>query len=351
MTPIVVSRLTWRLIIFAVIAFVLLLLWAVPILLVMIAGGFAFAVVLAWPVHMMTKYIPHWLSILIAFAILLFVVILLVVLFVPLFGDQLDSLAESLPSIIDSFDESLRSLLESLYEREFIATPPDETMDSITVYLTDLLGTISEGLLGGALGFVAGAFNFFLAMIGALFVSTGLLANDRALKTMFLRFFPRTHRADGRSLWGDLSHVWSHYVAGLGLVIVIQGVATAIALNVIGVPYALALGAFVSVMAVLPTVGAFISAVPAVLIALSVSTETAIWTVILFVIIQQLEGNVLTPLIQGRTLRLPQAVVFLAVVTGGALFGILGILFAVPIVAASRVLIDFFRLRIRVAPS
>ncbi len=117
-------------------------------------------------------------------------------------------------------------------------------------------------------------------------------------------------------------------------------------LLLLGVPYALVLGAWVSVTAVIPYLGAWIGAIPAMLVALTVSPTTALLTAVLFLGIQQLEGNFLTPKIQGDTLRVHPVLVLLAVIVGGGLGGIVGVLVAVPSLAVGRVLFDFFRVRL-----
>jgi predicted PurR-regulated permease PerM len=70
-------------------------------------------------------------------------------------------------------------------------------------------------------------------------------------------------------------------------------------------------------------------------------------TAFAFLVIQQVEGNFLTPRIQGQTIKVPSVVIFLAVIVGGALAGVMGVLFAVPALAVLRVLFDFFRVRLR----
>jgi predicted PurR-regulated permease PerM len=123
------------------------------------------------------------------------------------------------------------------------------------------------------------------------------------------------------------------------------------ALSLIGVPYALALGAWVSITAVLPYLGAWLGAVPAVLVAFSISPTAVVLTVLAFLVIQQLESNVMMPRIQGQTIKVPAVLVFLAVIAGGALAGTMGVLSAVPALVVLRVLCDFFRVRLRTAPA
>ena len=126
----------------------------------------------------------------------------------------------------------------------------------------------------------------------------------------------------------------------------IQGAISAVSLFLLGVPYALVLGAWVSITAIVPYIGAWIGAVPALLVALTISPTTALWVALLFLAVQQLEGNFLTPKIQGDTLHVHPILVFLAVIVGGGLAGILGIIVAVPALAVLRVLFDFFRVRL-----
>jgi predicted PurR-regulated permease PerM len=102
----------------------------------------------------------------------------------------------------------------------------------------------------------------------------------------------------------------------------------------IGVPYALALGAW-------------LGAVPAVLVAFSISPTAVMLTALVFLVIEQVEGNFLTPRIQGQTIKVPSIIVFLGVIAGGSLAGIMGVLFAVPTLAVLRILFDFFHVRLR----
>ena len=111
-----------------------------------------------------------------------------------------------------------------------------------------------------------------------------------------------------------------------------------------GSEYALALGA--------PRrLGAWLGAVLAVLVASSISPTAVALTALVFLVIQLLEGNVLTPRIQGQTIKVPSVVVFLGVIAGGALAGVIGVLFATPTLAVLRVLFDFLRVRLRTEPA
>lgn len=139
----------------------------------------------------------------------------------------------------------------------------------------------------------------------------------------------------------------SRYLGGLIAIAIIQGVAVTVALLVLGVPYAIVLGVWVACTSVIPYVGAWLGAIPAVILAALQSPSTAMWTIGIYFAVQTLEGNVLTPRIQSDAVRVHPIIVLLTVVAVGSLFGILGVVLAVSMLAVGRVLFDFFSARVR----
>jgi predicted PurR-regulated permease PerM len=212
--------------------------------------------------------------------------------------------------------------------------------------LTNAARAIAGNVLGGALGFITSTVSFAVTLFGAIFIAAYLLMDVRRFKAAFLSTAPHDYRRDAKTLWEAFGYSLSRYLGGLALVLLIQGAISAVGLFLLGVPYALVLGAFVSVAAVIPYLGAWLSAIPAVIVALTVSPTTAFMTALLFLGIQQLEGNFLTPKIQGDTLRVHPVLVLLAVIVGGGLGGIFGVIVAVPTLAVGRVLFDFFHVRL-----
>lgn len=349
-TPIPISRGMRNLIIIALVGALGLILWLAPIVLVVALGGFAIAMVLSVPVRYLSRIMPRVLAITLAFLILLAAFMAAAYVFVPLVISQIGALREAAPLLIDRLERLLVRGLAALGNAGFLERSPDEIAANLGDRLTTGLGTVTGNLLGDAMGWVIGTVSFTLTLFAALIVAAMLLASAREIKASYLRTVPPLYRFDARELWDDLAHALTRYLGGLGLVLLIQGALSAVALYLIGVPYPLALGAWVSITAVIPYIGAWIGAIPALLVALSVSPTALVLTALTFLAIQQVEGNFLTPRIQGQTIRVPSVIIFLAVVAGGALFGLLGVLFAVPMLAVLRVVFDFFRARLRVVP-
>ncbi len=348
-TPIRISKRTRTVVLLAVLFVLAYVVWRVPGVLTTALGGVALALILSFPVRFLSHFMPRGLAILVSFLFVVGLLVLAGLVLVPLVAEQVAALVQALPSIASDAQRYLNDVLGLLRDRGLLPGDPEEISSRARDDLANGARTIAGNVLGGALNVVTGTFGFLLTLFGVAFIGVYLLVDVRRMKAAFLRAAPHGYRRDARTLWDAFGYSLSKYLSGLAFVLVIQGVVSAIGLWFLGVPYALALGAWVSVAAVIPYLGAFLGAVPAMLVALTTDdpATTVALTVVLFVVIQQLEGNFLTPKVQGDALRVHPVLVFLAVIAGGGLAGILGVIVAVPALAVLRVLFDFFRVRLK----
>jgi predicted PurR-regulated permease PerM len=346
-TPIRISRTTRNVIALATVAALVLIAWAVPAVIVVSLGGFGLALVLSFPMRLFSRMAPQGLAIALSFLLLLLVLALAFLFLVPLLVEQFGALVSAVPSLIDNLEQVMIHALDRLERNGLLPRPAEEIADRIGEDLTTSIGVITENLLGGTMRVVFGTFSFALTLFGVVFVAASLLANSRNIKAAFIAAVPHAYRHDADELWDTLADALSRYLGGLAIIMAVQGALSTVALYLIGVPYPVALGGWVAITAVIPILGAWIGAIPGVLVAFSVSPTAVVLTALVFLAIQQLEGNFLTPMIQGQSIRVNSVVVFLGVIVGGALAGIMGMLFAVPVLAAIRVLLDFFRVRLR----
>ena len=346
-TPIRISTGTWRLILAGLAGLLVLVLWAVPVVLAVALAGFAVALVLSFPVQLFARYMPRGMAILLSFLILLAVLVLVAYILLPLIVSQAGALVTALPDLVQNLEHYLVRALDALHSRDLLPDTPEAVAARLVADFKDSLGVIANKVLGRTVGIIFGTFSWALTVFAIVFVAASLLSNIRSFKAAYLTSVPARYRHDALEFWDSLGHALSRYLGGLALVLAIQGALSATALFLIGVPYPLALGAWVSITAVIPYLGAWIGAIPSLLVAFSISPGTAALTGLLFLAIQQLEGNVLTPRIQAHTIKVPSVLVFLGVLALGSLAGIPGVLLAVPTLATIRVIFDFFRVRLR----
>ncbi|MBA2377139.1 MAG: AI-2E family transporter [Actinomycetota bacterium] len=346
LTPIPISRRTRNILIFAAAALLLFICWMVPDALVMAIGGATLAIVLSFPVRLFGRVMPRGLAILSSFLLVIGLIALAVASIIPVIVDQLSSLIGAVPGVVMQAGDSVNDVLAPLKERGILSGSSDNLLDNVGQDLINAVQGVAQQILGGTIGFLSGTVGAAITLFGVIFISAYLLIDVRRIKAACLLASPRSYRRDARELWNSFGFSLSRYLAGLALSMSVQGALSAAALFLIGVPYALLLGLWVALTAILPYIGAWLGAIPAVLIALSVSPTTAILTAVLFLAIQQLEGNFLTPRIQSQALGVHPIIVFLAVVIGAGMFGLFGAIFAVPALAVVGVLFTFFRARL-----
>ena len=359
-TPIYVSMRVLAGIVALVVVVLALFLYAAPTVPVVALGGMALAIVLSFPVRALSHVMPRPLAILVTVLGLLGLIALALFYLVPLLIQQLRDLVVQVPIIANGVNRLLLDLIEVLDERQLVpGSDPEAFGQRLVDDLFDRAQSLTENLLRGLVGFIPQAFGFGVALFGVLFVGIYLLVDVRMVKAAFLRTAPRAYRRDARDLWNAFGESLSRYLGGLAAVVVIQGALAATALYLLDVPYAILLGAWVSATAIIPYLGAFIGGIPAVIVAavfedasptIESTTTRVILVIVVYTLIQQFEGNFLTPRIQGNALHVHPILVLLAVIGGGELAGLAGVVFAVPAVAVLRVFFDFLRVRLKTNP-
>ncbi len=202
------------------------------------------------------------------------------------------------------------------------------------------LADAGRRLLGGALGLFGGLASFFAGLIVLLFVSLYLAAMPGPVVGWIVRLFPPQKREGVRGLLSEVRTNLLGWLGGQLVSMIVLGVLSTAALYFIGVPGALFLGIFTGLICFVPLVGPVVSAVPPLVLAFAGNPIDALWVLLAYVAIQQLEGNLLTPLVMNKAASLHPAVVIASVTIAGTAFGILGTLLAAPAIVVASVLVD-----------
>lgn len=270
--------------------------------------------------------VPRWLAIAVIYLSLVGVIAAAGLLVVPPLIDQASELWQRTPELLANAQRFLvkRRLLNhpiTLEEAIRNAPGPGDAVNTVAMALNTLLG-----------GLVAGG--------TVLILTFYMLVDSTSIFEGFVRLFPRTDRPRIRSAALKISAKVSAWLRGQLMLGGAIGLSSALGLFLLGVPYFYVLGLLTAFGELIPVVGPVLSAVPAILVAATVSTQTAVFTLVFFVLQQQLEGNVLVPKIMGRQVGVSAVGVIVALLLGSSVLGIVGAILAVPTAAIIQVVIE-----------
>lgn len=250
----------------------------------------------------------------------------------PVIIHQLKDLSENAPIFTEQYQGWLRFVQsETSTWPDGIQSQLEERIDSMEAWVT--------GLVALVLATVMKFMNSLLLVVIIPFVSFYLLKDITKVKAFMWRLTPKKWRQSAISFSKDVDESLGGYIRGQLLVCLIIGALSAVTLWLIGVKYPLILGLIIGVTNVIPYFGPIIGAIPAAIVASTISVNMVIYVVILVVVLQFLEGNILSPLIVGKSLHMHPLFIMGALILGGEVGGVIGMIVAVPFLAIVKVAI------------
>jgi predicted PurR-regulated permease PerM len=254
----------------------------------------------------------------------------LVALVVPVFTREVNHFAASLPSIGDSLSRRLGRLTGS--SPAHITAQVQHFVTNYTHDPSKLLGPVAS--IGASVAAAVGA--IIVVLLTALYSA---IHPDPLLSGM-VRVFPIHRRPQVLHILGRLRTAYLAWLRGLLVGMLVLGGLTYGGLQVVGLQFAAFFAVFTAVAMIVPYFGALASSIPPIVYALTISTKEALLVAIVYVAAHQVESNVIQPLVVARTVKLHPALVAIGVIAVEQLFGFVGLLVAVPILATITILID-----------
>ncbi len=257
----------------------------------------------------------------------------------PGIADAVMSIVREIPAAVDRLQKQLNGLAESLAEylpmiQEWLAgvSIDWESLSSKVLGYAQALGT---GLLSSGGGFIGGVVSGVSTFVIGLIFSFYILLQKEKLsrhgRQVIYGLLPLRQADRTLEILRLANRTFSSFLSGQCLEACILGTLFVIAMSIFRMPYALLVGVLIALTALIPIVGAFIGcAVGALLIAID-NPWTALWFIVLFLVLQQIEGNLIYPHVVGSSVGLPSIWVLTAVTLGGSLMGIGGMLFFIPL--------------------
>jgi predicted PurR-regulated permease PerM len=268
---------------------------------------------------------------------------LILLIVIPELVVAIESLATQMPAFIDRVKQLGDDIAGWLPDTGFWSDELDISWEGLKKNTLDLLKNSSAALVGSTLGLassmVSGVVNFILGLIFACYMLIRKEQLTRQFKRLLNAYVEPNTSSRVLHAGSLVNTTFSKFVAGACTEAVILGLMFLVAMLLFSFPYAVLVSALVSVAALIPIVGAFVALFVGVLLMLVSDPMQAFWFLVLFLVLQQIEGNFIYPRVVGDSIGLPALWVLAAVMVGGKLFGVLGMLAAVPSAAVAYVLI------------
>ena len=324
--------------------FLLIILWFIvrtlqPVIL-LFALVFLLAMVLnPIVVWLQNHHIPRFASVILLMLALVAVTATITVFAIPPLARQTQELVRNTPSVW----QGIRTHIESLTRNYPAVRDALPRTDEIAGKVGGAAGTVGNILLRSTLGLVGGVASFVFTVLLLVFV----LANPRPLVAAYLSLAPDRYRPQAHRTLARLMRQMTAWARGVAINGIITGLSIGVLLWLVGVQPALMFGVFAFLGEFLPNIGAFLVAIPILLVALSMGA-TKFWLALgVIVLVYQVELNVLVPGVLGKEMRLhPVNILFFTLATA-AMFGLLGVFIAVPAAALAQIVIDEFYLQPR----
>jgi len=304
-------------------ALILGLLWQGAEVILLVFAGFLLAIFLRSLSGLLSKYTllsETW-----SVTVVLLLIIGLIALGVWLLSDsmqrQFEELSEQLPV---AFEQMRRQISQYPLGRRIVEQMPSAQQ---------FIGGQSTNVFGRITGFASTAFDVVVNILIVLITAVYFAYNPKLYNGGIIKLVPQSREKRAREILETMEFTLRRFLLGIFGSMTINGTLTFFGLWFLEVPFAIPLAVIAGLLTFIPNIGPFIAGVPAVLIALSLGPATAFYVLILYLVVQNLDGFVISPLIQQRAVSLPPILVIASQLLLAVMFGFLGLLLAVPVVA------------------
>ncbi|MDH5067573.1 AI-2E family transporter [Clostridium perfringens] len=274
-------------------------------------------------------------SITLTFLFFILAITLFILFVIPQLLSSISTLMNSIPEYLSQFEKFLEvNAINNSQSQVMMQNIINELLNmwkEILKVTSQIVGTSLGYLLDFTLGITYGVINFFLALILAIYMLASKEILISQLKLIICAFVSK-NKADRIIELGKMcNEMFSKFILGQCTEALVIGVLCFIGMIILKMPYALLISVVIGVTALIPVFGAFLGTIPSAFIILIIDPIKALWFIIFIIVLQQLEGNLIYPRVVGNSIGLSALWVMFAMIVGGSLFGIIGMLIGIPI--------------------
>lgn len=310
---------SWRTILKVSIAIIIFyVLFSIRQILIWFVFGLTISILFNPAINFLQKRrIPRSLAVILIYVCFFSLLGILIYMMVPIFASELQRFLEFFPTYFERISPPLRSL-------------GIEAFQSIEIFLRTIEGSLAgmaKNIFSALFILFGGVFTTLFVIVTAIFLS---LEGDAVEKALLL-LFPKKYEAKVLHVWKNGQKKVAGWFGGRIIACLFVGVASYIAFIIFTVKYPFTLALFAGVFNFVPYVGPLLTGVLLFLIIFPTSQAVGIFVIIVFILIQQIENSILSPILMKKFVGLPPVLVLLSLVIGGDLWGVLGAILAVPL--------------------
>lgn len=341
---------SWSIIGFLLIATLFFyIIYLIKIAIIPLILAIAIAYLLTPIVILLQKKMRRVFAVTITYIIFIGIIFTIFFFIIPIIIDQFRTFIDKFPVYVENLTKIINDFLqnsvlikntENLIGKEII--PKD--VSSITKYLISRINLEEIDIFQRATTVGMLVFNTVLYLIVGPLLGIYILNYTDKIKTTFIKIIPKRFKNQTTIILERINKVAGRYVRGQILVSLIVGILCTIVLLVLKVDFAILLGSIAGLLNMIPLLGPIIGAIPAALTALFISPPKALLVILLFIAVQQIDNYIISPNIMKYQVGVHPGIIIFSLMAGGALFGIWGLLIAVPTVAILQEILRYYLL-------
>ena len=278
------------------------------------------------------KGLPRLWGVLLLFLIVLGLFALIGSLVIPSLSADIDQLITTLPNVFEKVSTSLENVQKGAPTYLDFVSEVQNILSGFSSYLQQSSQSI--------VGLIVSIFGGVISFIAVLVISFYLSVTKKGIESFLGSVVPEKYESYVIDLWKRSERKVGLWLQGQLLLALIVGLVVYIGLSLMGIKFALMLGLLAFAFEIVPVVGPVLAAIPAVFLAFLQNPTIGLWVIVFYVAVQQLENHILVPIVMGRTVGLNPVVVIIALLVGGQLAGIAGMILSVPVATIIVEIID-----------
>ena len=276
----------------------------------------------------------------ITYIILLIAIGLILGTMIPLISNQINEFVKIIPSIFETIKTWINEVFDKLNNIDGLdaLSVKNNIFNKMEIFGNELTNNLPETLVKIVKSLVSGIGTFGIGLIIGFYL---LMSFDNASE-LVITWLPKRYRKDGRELFNEVNTSLRRFIKGAFWDSTLVFVVTTIGFMIVGLKAPVLFGLFCGLTNVIPYAGPYIGGIPAVIVGFSGGIWTGIFTLLVVVVVQMLEGNLLQPLIMSKTTKLHPVTIIIGLLVFGYFFGIIGMAIATPVISALKTIFVFF---------